>query len=560
MSIKIAEEQIKKLLADKENKVIAVMGKWGTGKTYFWKRLKGDKSASDNIKNSLYVSLFGIKDLKQLKFKILQSAFPKGMQDSRFFEAIRTARGFLKTIHNGFAVMDDLALLAVGDCVNGKVIVLDDIERKHEDLDIVEVLGFIDGAVYQHKAQFVLIFNNEKLHDVEKFKTYYEKIIDNEIHYQPASGEIFEITKELIVHENFHNFIEAAIEECEIVNIRIIKKIIKIINILFKNHANIEQNILRKLIRSTILMSAVKYKGIECAPEFEDIFQRKRKFSFLKQEFKKEVSDEKKEDEKWTALKSTFGITEFGEYEALLFNYLSSGAMDENHLLEIINEHLLNVEKLQAQYAASEFRQQLFWNHHLSNEQLVEKARNFINTSHFLDKSTVSIIYKDICKLEGGHEVAEKILDNFCENFEYRYDDFDFETMVGNEVNPRIIQIPEKKKIDYFSNINIFEILYSIQRTSGWGEKEKFVINSTKVEDFERIIVNVEYKEFKFLMLKMLDMYKHISIYREHFGEGIDNFILACRNVYSNSPSERIKKVMKSILENQDCKNILQGE
>lgn len=280
----------------------------------------------------------------------------------------------------------------------------------------------------------------------------------------------------------------------------------------------------------------------------------------MKQEFKKEVSDEEKEDEKWTALKSSFGMTEFGEYEALLFNYLSSGAMDEKHLLEIINEHLLNVEKLRAQYAASEFRQQLFWNHHLSNEQLVEKARYFINTSHFLDKSTVSIIYEDICKLEGGHEIAEKILDNFCENFEYRYDDFDFEIITGNKIHPRITEILEKKKMDYFSTMDVLEILHSIQKTSCWGEKEKFVINSTKAEDFERIMLDVEYREFKFLMLKMLDMYKHISSHREHFGTGIDNFILACRNVYLNSPSERIKKVMKSILENQDCKNILQVE
>ena len=155
------EKKFVKILADKDNRVIAFTGDWGIGKTYFLNEFK--KQHPEETKESIYISLFGLKDLKQLKLRALRSALPEYLQNDRASDLFKTTKNAIKNLSKGLIVLDDLALLALGDYLQGKVIIIDDIERKHNALDIDEVMGFIDDCINNYQARFILVFNSKKI-------------------------------------------------------------------------------------------------------------------------------------------------------------------------------------------------------------------------------------------------------------------------------------------------------------------------------------------------------------------------------------------------------------
>lgn len=59
MTLKSTKDHLDLLLADQDNKVIALSGKWGTGKSHLWREVKS-ASKDEAVKSALYVSLFGL--------------------------------------------------------------------------------------------------------------------------------------------------------------------------------------------------------------------------------------------------------------------------------------------------------------------------------------------------------------------------------------------------------------------------------------------------------------------------------------------------------------------
>lgn len=89
MSLDEAKRHLIQLLDDPDTKVIALSGKWGTGKTHLWREVR---SAATNsaVSGAVYVSLFGMLDMNQLKLKAVQSAIPKSEDHPAAFEKLRT--------------------------------------------------------------------------------------------------------------------------------------------------------------------------------------------------------------------------------------------------------------------------------------------------------------------------------------------------------------------------------------------------------------------------------------------------------------------------------------
>lgn len=59
MTLSTTRGHLVDLLDDPGNKVIALSGKWGTGKSHLWRAVKAD-SKDERVKAALYVSLFGL--------------------------------------------------------------------------------------------------------------------------------------------------------------------------------------------------------------------------------------------------------------------------------------------------------------------------------------------------------------------------------------------------------------------------------------------------------------------------------------------------------------------
>lgn len=175
MSLINAKKQMLELLSDRDIKVIALSGKWGTGKTHLWGEVVKE-SDDENVKGALYVSLFGLSGIDQMKRKLIESVAPGAQAHPRIWEAAKQAvtSGIkvLEGFHKGFGALGDLNLLLLAPLMlRERVIVIDDIERKHDKLGIDEILGFIDEYTQRNNARFVLILNNNQLAKREVWET-----------------------------------------------------------------------------------------------------------------------------------------------------------------------------------------------------------------------------------------------------------------------------------------------------------------------------------------------------------------------------------------------------
>ena len=184
MSLKTTKEQLVQLLADTDNKVVALSGKWGTGKSFMWDQVQ-QASSDEAVKGALYASLFGVSSIDQVKLKLIQSSakaaesYPVLFRSAK--QALQTGIKALEGFHRGFGALNDIGLLLAPALLRQKVLVLDDIERKHEKLSIDEVLGFIDEFTKQHSSRVVLILNDDQLEKRDVWNTLREKVIDQDL-------------------------------------------------------------------------------------------------------------------------------------------------------------------------------------------------------------------------------------------------------------------------------------------------------------------------------------------------------------------------------------------
>ena len=201
VSLKKTKEQLFYLLGQADNCVIALSGKWGTGKTHLWNEVK-DESAEVKVKNALYVSLFGISSIDQVKRRLIETAIPGVESHGGLFDGLKnifTAGVKAASEHyKALAAINDLNVLLMAPVVlREKWIVIDDIERKHEKLGIDEVLGFIDEYSRQHGSRFVLVLNDDQLSTKDEqrklWNTFREKVIDQEIKLSTSAEEAFSI-------------------------------------------------------------------------------------------------------------------------------------------------------------------------------------------------------------------------------------------------------------------------------------------------------------------------------------------------------------------------------
>jgi len=161
---------------------VLIDGNWGIGKTYYVKDF--ERSNSD----ACYVSLFGKKDIEsiiqEIYFQFVGSV-PKG-QFKKYSRKVREIFNNVNIEIYGVSITVPLieklhsTLYKELKKKGTYVIIFDDLERKHQDLDIKEVLGLIDSLAKINNIKTVLIAATNQLdgEDKKTFIDYKEKAID----------------------------------------------------------------------------------------------------------------------------------------------------------------------------------------------------------------------------------------------------------------------------------------------------------------------------------------------------------------------------------------------
>jgi hypothetical protein len=556
MTLATTKQDLQRLLADKESKVIALSGLWGTGKSHLWEEAK--KASNDPaVKNSLYVSLFGIADMATLKLKIVQSAVPAAGGSNVATDLAKTAwkegTKVLRTLHAGFAALDELALLAVPAMLRNRFVVLDDIERKHAKLSIEEVMGFIDEFTQRFGSRFLLILNTDELGDRPMWDTFLEKVVDQEVTLATSPEEAFEIAARLSPSP-FAGEIRLASLASELTNIRVIRKVIRLAGRILDGHGALKPEVLQRVVPSTVLLAAIRYKGIADGPdarfvlEFNSMAQAMTRHADKSKEQTPGDEERAKQSARWSLLMDKLGISNCDEYEALLTEYLNSGSYEIEAVAKILDRYTGEANGLATRTRIGSFFERSMWHPELSDEELLADAKALLTEAGTIDASTVTALHDRLVGLADGPALAAQFVAAWVAAFKAR-------NAEGTEEDPfRVgilhpdIEAALKEARDTLdSRLSLAEVTSTIVTRHSWGRKEEAVMKGSTVDEYERAIRGARGHDLKVFMLGSMELYSHRGTYETHFGPALRNFLSACQRICANPASERLAKLIRIV-------------
>ena len=229
-----AKEVIEALKTFRGQKGIMIVGKWGVGKTEFYKN-----SVRNEIKSSLpnneiiEISCFGTNNVDCLILDILNKTMfleSVGIFFNQITKIISSSYSFKKTL-----------------LPKEKIIVFDDFERYNGSF--LDILGFIDYLIQEKKCGVIILCNEEKLKNKKKYDDFIEfsekVIVKHDFTITKESIRKI-LSGEFIYKDKIYKFNDVIIDKvmklvCEIENLRtskdaifdirnIIEKFLKIID------------------------------------------------------------------------------------------------------------------------------------------------------------------------------------------------------------------------------------------------------------------------------------------------------------------------------------------
>ena len=249
-------------------KVIMLSGKWGSGKTHFWKNVivteDFKKELKEKNKSYAYISLYGKNTIESIQNDLLYNSYEfianPNEKVSKFFSVFtyysqyspeKISSGILKGItdlKNKFEFKKAESYLS-----DGGIICFDDFERKSKDIDLNDLFGFITQLTLNFDCKVVIILNDDVFEGEEKkiFSNVKEKSVSKFLKYEPSIQELFETIfsdKKYKILDIHRDIILKTIEETEELNARIYIQVLDNLVEWCDKKQEINDNVLRCLI------------------------------------------------------------------------------------------------------------------------------------------------------------------------------------------------------------------------------------------------------------------------------------------------------------------------
>ena len=197
---------IENYIDNKDPYALQIDGEWGSGKTFFINEF----SKTTQKAKVIYFSIYGYDDFQNLKTELLSQIATELDQSSIIKKGNKILSAFkLFNINSNFVlnsiVLSDIALKKAIQHILEKnnetiVVVIDDLERLSEKIELQDFLGFIINDIIEKFKFKVLIISNEakmKSHNNEFLKIK-EKIISKTVEFSRDEVILKEILQEII--------------------------------------------------------------------------------------------------------------------------------------------------------------------------------------------------------------------------------------------------------------------------------------------------------------------------------------------------------------------------
>jgi Cdc6-like AAA superfamily ATPase len=557
MSLEKTKKQLIELLDQSDNNVIAICGKWGTGKTHLWNEVRNE-SKDNKVKTALYVSLFGLSTIDQVKRKLMEGALPEAAVNGGKLDAIKNIFKTSVTVgaahYKALAAINDLNLLFIAPlALRNRLIVIDDIERKHEKLGIDEVLGFIDEYSKEFKARFILILNDDKLSsksDQEKlWATFREKVIDQEIKLSTSAEEAFSIAIRFWPSK-YETALKRAVIACGLTNIRIVGKVFKAANQILADR-ELTDAIQSRVIPSIVLFAAIHYRGLDDGPDFQFALNvANPNWSHLMRNTIAEPTEQERRKDRWHILMSDLGINGCDEFEKVLVEFLESGLLEGAHVQTIIQRYVAEAKEMEARQKVRSFIKKAIWDHRATDAELIAEAAAFPAIARYLDPYAATELHEILSELADGQQLAEQVIQTWIAEFVARgvtapSDDNPF----GNPLHPNIKATFDAAVAQVQAETTMVQACIHMIENSGWGTMQEIAMKRATAADFESAIRDLDIDTLTRFMRRMIQMRLQKEMSDLHFGHATERFMEACRSIANDidPSSTRLSKLIKRL-------------
>lgn len=329
----LVSAELERFLTGPNADALAIIGDWGSGKTYAWNEAleKVRQAGSAARPGYAYVSLFGVNSLSQLNVAIFHHS--EGMKDGSKspLEAIGLARlGRLSALLKHLPGLNQYAEAAeqlMAFQIRDRIICFDDLERMSPGLSVQELLGLASFLKERRNCKVIFIAHTDKLDEKDEFEKLSEKVVDITLRFlrMPSEASAIAITEGTPL---------AALtrEKCDdlgIKNIRVIRQIWRFVQAIHPLVRDYDPRILNQAVHSLALFVWCRLQP-NIAPNERFVLTRGTHKQMLEERERGLTPDEKA----WSAALESYGFRRVDEFDEVLARGIANGFFDPGAVVE----------------------------------------------------------------------------------------------------------------------------------------------------------------------------------------------------------------------------------
>jgi hypothetical protein len=502
MSTELLRSELKRLLRTDNPEILCIRGRWGIGKTFLWQTtLEAAKANKECVlERYSYVSAFGLTMLADLRTSIVENVELLSDPSDPAAVVRRTAGrlvqgaaaiGAAAAEITGFGGLANV-IKEVGPLffavVRNQIICFDDLERTI--IPISTILGLASFLKEQRSCKVVIILNDEAFQSdaSEEWQRYFEKVIDLDFHFAPTANDSVRIALHDLKQSKSVAIVETSCEHLGIANIRVIRRIYRMIEQLLPLLKGATPETVKQSIQTVCLFAWAKYEP-DIAPSEEFLLKRRGRYDYL---FRKQKGEELPPSEvAWNALLDEYGFGATDELDLLLWEGIKLGYFDPTAIrpkvAELDMQHRASRKSGSIEKSWRAFHQSFDDNTGEVLKNIEDGFRSGIQEVNLLTlDGTIGIV-----KALGEEVKAGELLEFFMKNKKANPQFWDVDSQAFPEPlkDPDVIKAVSERyeEVRQTSRQSPGEVLLKLGKQNGWGQEDAEILKELTENDFVKL-------------------------------------------------------------------------
>lgn len=495
-------QALRQFLEEPDPSVFAMTGKWGRGKSFFWREFVRNHVRDTDERHYSYISLFGLGELQHLKDAIFDNAIPLrdvGREGGATKSApllsrrnlLERAKGLTWRLKKFGAIAEKAPTLSdLGPfaralaflSVRNYVVCIDDLERRGTNLALRDVLGMATLLREQKNCRVIVILNSDALEDDRAdYERLREKVFDYDMVFEPKAIACAEIV--FPDEDEYHRLARIHVATLNITNIRVLFRVRRLLDALLREAREASDDLKRQLIHSAVLLGWCYNTKDGTAPSYD--YVKGRNYGRIARRVL--GNDPSEEERHWDSLLEAYDYRNTDELDSTVCDTLERGFADTRALKDVLANREQAAQRRRLEQDFHEAWQIFHGGYGSDEERLAEAFRTSIEAAPELIGITNADTTIRLLRAIGHEALANEIVALWCEA-KQRLDP----TVLNLADNPLGMEVrdqPFREAIDAAHAAvapalpSLREVVERLASQNAWGDTDIRVLSASSEDD-----------------------------------------------------------------------------